>query len=587
MMSYFDFVPRLSCTRSARVAPLFFATLLLACVQQSTANLGSMHVKSQRISALTGGTIEVTTADQQAHPTPSIAGTKIEIPAGALDTDTTITVDLGPASIMPAKAHTVGPAVELGPTPHTFSKPVTVSIPYQSDIHAKRLRIFTLEPSGARSVLRGSDLTLDRDKKLVQFQTTHFTSFQCGEDDPEPCDVGECGPALGLPNWVCEDGSLGGPTGDCERDDDGNCAWGVNWCPVACDPMACGPVPALQLMCPGGAMAVPVCGRLANGACGWDLRCPNHCEPPDPTTPGMPPPGSPPPGGGMGGGPGMPPPPNVCRADCSHGRPCPMGTSCDPNTGDCVPNHVPCGPNHACGAGEYCCNESCGICAPLGAACPAIACQPCGGMGHMGGCPPGTRCEPNHGCVPDGTQCGMHTCPMGQYCCNDSCGICAPMGAACPQIACADCNDPAGHGCPPGTQCDGHGRCTPSCGPMDCGPPLGLPNWICEDGSRGGPTGRCLPAPGMGMGMGSGMGSGMGGGPNPGRDGGMGPPPPHASACGWEVNWCPRRCEPQECGPRPGITNHVCPDGTMAGPTGRCRRAQNGACSWEIVHCPM
>jgi hypothetical protein len=32
--------------------------------------------------------------------------------------------------------------------------------------------------------------------------------------------------------------------------------------------------------------------------------------------------------------------------------------------------------------------------------------------------------------------CGSNTCPAGQYCCNASCGMCAPMGAACIQIAC-------------------------------------------------------------------------------------------------------------------------------------------------------
>jgi len=35
-----------------------------------------------------------------------------------------------------------------------------------------------------------------------------------------------------------------------------------------------------------------------------------------------------------------------------------------------------------------------------------------------------------------GIGCGAVTCPAGQYCCNASCGVCAPMGAACIQIAC-------------------------------------------------------------------------------------------------------------------------------------------------------
>jgi hypothetical protein len=35
-----------------------------------------------------------------------------------------------------------------------------------------------------------------------------------------------------------------------------------------------------------------------------------------------------------------------------------------------------------------------------------------------------------------GLKCGTNTCAAGEYCCNSSCGICAPMGAACIQIAC-------------------------------------------------------------------------------------------------------------------------------------------------------
>lgn len=40
-------------------------------------------------------------------------------------------------------------------------------------------------------------------------------------------------------------------------------------------------------------------------------------------------------------------------------------------------------------------------------------------------------------CVPDkGPKCGTKTCGAHEYCCNSSCGICAPLGSACIQIAC-------------------------------------------------------------------------------------------------------------------------------------------------------
>lgn len=54
---------------------------------------------------------------------------------------------------------------------------------------------------------------------------------------PDVCDASECGPALGLPNRLCEDGTSSGPTGRCLRHDDGTCGWEVLSCPA---PTRCG-----------------------------------------------------------------------------------------------------------------------------------------------------------------------------------------------------------------------------------------------------------------------------------------------------------------------------------------------------------
>lgn len=35
-----------------------------------------------------------------------------------------------------------------------------------------------------------------------------------------------------------------------------------------------------------------------------------------------------------------------------------------------------------------------------------------------------------------GGTCGGTVCSAGTYCCNSSCGMCAPKGASCPQISC-------------------------------------------------------------------------------------------------------------------------------------------------------
>jgi hypothetical protein len=46
------------------------------------------------------------------------------------------------------------------------------------------------------------------------------------------CSQSDCGPQLGLPNELCEDGSTAGPTGRCLRSGDGSCGWEVLECPT-------------------------------------------------------------------------------------------------------------------------------------------------------------------------------------------------------------------------------------------------------------------------------------------------------------------------------------------------------------------
>jgi hypothetical protein len=51
-------------------------------------------------------------------------------------------------------------------------------------------------------------------------------------DAGKPCTPEECGPGLGAPNFLCEDGTIGGP-GPCVRNDAGLCAWTYVNCPAA------------------------------------------------------------------------------------------------------------------------------------------------------------------------------------------------------------------------------------------------------------------------------------------------------------------------------------------------------------------
>jgi len=45
-------------------------------------------------------------------------------------------------------------------------------------------------------------------------------------------------------------------------------------------------------------------------------------------------------------------------------------------------------------------------------------------------------------------------------------------------------------------------------------------------------------------------------------------------------------CPDSDCGPQLGLPNYVCDDGSIAGPTGRCLKRDNGSCGWEVVSCP-
>ncbi len=46
-------------------------------------------------------------------------------------------------------------------------------------------------------------------------------------------------------------------------------------------------------------------------------------------------------------------------------------------------------------------------------------------------------------------------------------------------------------------------------------------------------------------------------------------------------------CAVEECGPPLGMPNRLCPDGSWAGPTGRCLHdPETGSCGWEVLSCP-
>jgi hypothetical protein len=63
--------------------------------------------------------------------------------------------------------------------------------------------------------------------------TNSGSSGSAGGPNALTCPNSECGPALGLPNTPCADGSIAGPTGRCLRLDADRCGWEVLECPPA------------------------------------------------------------------------------------------------------------------------------------------------------------------------------------------------------------------------------------------------------------------------------------------------------------------------------------------------------------------
>lgn len=132
---------------------------------------------------------------------------------------------------------------------------------------------------------------------------------------------------------------------------------------------------------------------------------------------------------------------------------CPTGTYCDDisGTAKCITapscNTVKCSAGNHCELKEVQCIRA--PCPPQPMCVPdVVKDDPCATVR----CKAGTHCEakqvqcirapcpPIAECVPDttggGTTCGKNTCAAGTYCCNASCGTCAPLNGACTQQFC-------------------------------------------------------------------------------------------------------------------------------------------------------
>ncbi len=212
-------------------------------------------------------------------------------------------------------------------------------------------------------------------------------------------------PAPGAPCRECKDGSFVCPEVRCERH---QCVYNFPQCPTVYDPCADQSCGAECRLCDP---ADPTC--IETDVVKY-CQADGHCAAPAPSCPVDP---------------------------CASVR-CAAGTHCV--AGECLPDadKVFCGGIAAfpCPGSGNCVDDPSDDCDPKagGADCGGMCvCPPnnllCIEGTHWDGSPSVCACVPD---VPSGVPCGGNVCANGQYCCNASCGICAPPGVACIQIAC-------------------------------------------------------------------------------------------------------------------------------------------------------
>jgi hypothetical protein len=113
---------------------------------------------------------------------------------------------------------------------------------------------------------------------------------------------------------------------------------------------------------------------------------------------------------------------------------CGAGNYCDDSSGsaECKPkptcDDLECGKGYKCELVDVACLVP--PCPPAQPVCLFIP-IPCG----FDTCMEGEHCESGWSCQPD-IQCGDNVCGAGEYCCNASCGICAKTGKHCSQQQC-------------------------------------------------------------------------------------------------------------------------------------------------------
>lgn len=91
-----------------------------------------------------------------------------------------------------------------------------------------------------------------------------------------------------------------------------------------------------------------------------------------------------------------------------------------------------------CGKGTYCCNPTCSLCLPFNMSCTQQVCNTTETSLEEPAIPETAipEAQPQGKIIFPPTQCGNAVCGSGEFCCNESCSTCAPLGGACTQQYC-------------------------------------------------------------------------------------------------------------------------------------------------------
>jgi Cys-rich repeat protein len=327
------------------------AAVVVAMAACGPQQVGTQYLAQVNASAAQGSTLTVTNAEST-----ELGGLTLVIPAGALDKDTTITVEVGD-NVLPSTS-VAGTSALFGPSGLVFKKPARMTMPLKPGVDASKVFIQGVEDNMTKFKIAHSSITVNSNS-TVSFDVLGFTTFQ---------------PGLGLACVADSDCASGQAcqNGECVEltacTSDSQCPAGFTCSNGACAAALDGGQPDAGLTCQTDAdcgaryacvsnQCVPVDNADA-GVCVTDSDCSNgglcvngQCQNASD--------GGQPDGGPSDGG-------LVCQSDldCAAGQTCVNGQCTEALDGGQAPDAGVCITAQDCGAGQVCVNGQCWSPAP-------------------------------------------------------------------------------------------------------------------------------------------------------------------------------------------------------------------------------